>query len=113
MRCLRSIKRCALLDRTHDGQQLGVALWVLGREAVPPIFTDDDPDHVLLRMDLSAGLGVVTRAGHEPFDLGLVLLVDRLARRVAVQDVAIVQACLIEAGKVASVDAHGDAGWHR
>ena len=29
------------------------------------------------------------------------------------QDVAIVQACLVEAGKVASVDAHGDAGWHR
>ena len=88
-------------------------MWSLGREAVPPVFTDHDPDHVRLRLDLSAGMGVVTRAGHEPFDLGLVLLVDRLARRIAMQDVAIVQACLVEAGKVASVDAHGDAGWHR
>ena len=79
MRCLRSLKRCALLERTHDRQQLGVALWVLGREAVPPVFTDHDPDHVRLRLDLSAGMGVVTRAGHESFDLGLVLLVDRFA----------------------------------
>jgi hypothetical protein len=30
-----------------------------------------------------------------------------------VQDVAVVQARLVEAGNVASVDAHGDAGWHR
>ena len=73
------MKRCALLDGTHDGQQLGFALWVLGREAVPPVFADDDPDHVRLRLDLSAGLGVLTRAGHEPFDLRLVLLVHRFA----------------------------------
>ena len=88
-------------------------LRVLGREAATPVFTDDHSDDLWLRLDLSAGLGVVASAGHEPFDLGLVLLVDRLARRVAVQDVAVVQARLVKAGKVASVNAYGDTGWHR